>query len=72
MLGRFRTLLAKFIVQDFTRPRSLVIRAWLWLAGEANNLEKNRRCLKTVLHLDAENEEATLAPLLLDQRRPTS
>ncbi len=35
MLGRFRTLLAKFIVQHFTPPRALVIRAWLWLAALA-------------------------------------
>jgi hypothetical protein len=32
MSEKLRTLVAKLIVQHFTRPRSLVIRAWLWLA----------------------------------------
>lgn len=46
--------------------------AWLWLAAQADELEDKRRCLNSVLELDPENEYATLALLVLDQRRPTS
>jgi hypothetical protein len=43
------------------------------LAGSTtDNLEEKRRCLKAVLALDPENEPASLALLLFDQRRPTS
>jgi len=58
--------------QQFHRPRSLVIRAWLWQAAEADDLEEKRRCLNEVLQLDPENEPASLALLVLDQERPTS
>jgi hypothetical protein len=33
MPDKFRTLLAKFIVRYLTRPRPLVVQAWLWLAN---------------------------------------
>ena len=41
--------------------RPLVIRAWLWLAAQANALGEKRRCLEAVLELDPENEMARLA-----------
>jgi len=63
---------ARFVVHQLHRPRPLVIRAWLWLAAKADELEEKRRCLNAVLQLDPENEPATLALLVLDQRRPTS
>ena len=71
MLDTSRTLLATIIVSRLTRPRPLIIRAWLWLAAEADNLEEKRRCLNAVLRLDPDNEPASLALLLLDQKRPT-
>jgi len=67
-----RTLGAKSTVCHLRRPRPLVIRAWLWLAAKADNLEEKRRCLHAVLQLHPENEPATLALLVLDQKRPTS
>ena len=36
MLDTFRTVLARLIVQHLTRPRELVIRAWLWLAADTD------------------------------------
>ncbi|MCJ7619195.1 MAG: hypothetical protein MUP64_03120 [Anaerolineae bacterium] len=70
MLDTFRTLLAKFLVKLFTRPRPLIVQAWFWLAAEAHNTEEKRRCLNAILELDPENEPATLALLVLDQKRP--
>lgn len=49
-----------------------MVRAWLWLAAEADHLEEKRRCPKATLELDPENETASLALLALDQSRPTS
>ena len=72
MLDKLRTLLAKFIVRHLSRPRSLVIGAWLSLASDAGDIEDKRRCLKAVLQLDPGNEPASLALLLLDQEGPTS
>jgi hypothetical protein len=72
MVNKLRTLLAKFIVHHFTRPRPLVIQAWLWPAAKAEDLEQKRHCLDAVLELDPENEPASLALLLLDQKRPQS
>lgn len=54
------------------RPRLLVAQAWLWLATEAPTLEEKRRCLEAVLQVEPENEAATLALLVVDQKRPTS
>ena len=39
MLDTFRTLLAKFIFKHLNRPRTLVTRAWFWLAAEAEDLD---------------------------------
>lgn len=66
------TIFAKYVTPNLRRPRPLVIRAWLWLAAEADRLTEKRLCLETILRLHPENEAATLALLLLDQRRPTS
>jgi hypothetical protein len=70
MLDSLGTLLARFIVRLFTRPRVLVTSAWRWLAAEADDTEEKRRCLKAVLDLDPGNEPASSAFLLLDERRP--
>ena len=40
MLDRLRTLLASLIVQRFTRPRPLVVQAWLWLAADTDDVEE--------------------------------
>ena len=72
MLDTLRTLLAKFIVQHLTRPGPLVLQAWLWLAADTQDIEKKRHCLNAVLELEPENEPASLALLLLDQKRPQS
>ncbi len=40
MIDKFRTLLAKLIVEHLARPRELVIRAWLWLAAETDDVEE--------------------------------
>ena len=72
MLHQLRTVIADSIVRHLPRPRVLVIQAWLWLAAEARDTEDKRRCLKTVLQIDPENEPASLALLVLDQGRPES
>jgi hypothetical protein len=72
VVDRLRTLLARLIAHHLHRPLPLVIRAWLWLAAETDDIEEKRRCLNAVLQLDPENEPATLALLVLDQRRPTN
>lgn len=71
MLDNFRTILAKLIVQDFSRPCDSVVAAYLWLAAEAEELEEKRRCLRQVLELDPTNEAPILTPLLLEQSSPT-
>ena len=53
-------------------PRALAIDARFWLAASTHDLEEERRCLNAVLHLDPDNEPASLALFLLDQKRPTS
>jgi hypothetical protein len=67
-----RTHVARFTVRHLTRPRPLVIQAWLWLAAEADDLDTKRLCLNAVLDLDPENEPASLALLLFDHSRPES
>jgi len=59
MLDEFRTAVARFLVRYLTRPSPLVIRAWLWLGAEADEVEDKRRCLNAVLQLDPENEPAS-------------
>jgi len=72
MIDRLRTLLATFVVNHLTRPPMLVVRSWLWLAAKSRHTQDNRRCLHAVLRLHPENEPASLALLLVDQRRRTS
>jgi len=72
MIDTLRTHLATFIVGHFTRPRSLVVRCWLWLAAQSPDMEEKRRCPNAVLRLDPDNHPASLAPLLFHQQRPTS
>lgn len=56
MLDTIRTYLAKLVVKHLNRPRELVIRAWLWLAADSDDVEGKWRCLNAVLQLDPENE----------------
>jgi len=72
MIDRLRTHLASFIVKHLTRPRMVVVRSWLWLAAKSCDTQAKRRCLHAVLHLDPQNEPASLALLLFDQHRLTS
>ena len=68
MLDRLRTLLAKLIVKHLTRPRELVIRAWLWLASDTDDVEEKWLCLQAVLELNPEHQSARGASALLFQR----
>ena len=68
MLDRLRTLLARLIVQHLTRPRELVIRAWLWLAADTHDVEEKWCCLQAVLELNPEHQAARAASALLFQR----
>ena len=72
MVRELRTALARLIVRHLTRPRPLVVRAWLRLAADTQEVEHKRRCLKAVLEIHPDDEPASLAFLVLDQRRPTS
>jgi len=72
VLDSLRTLVGKLIVRLFTCPCGLVLAAWFCLAAEADDTEEKRRCLNAILELDPENEPATLALLVLDQKRPDS
>lgn len=71
MLDNIRTIAARVIVHRVRRPHLLVIRARFGLAAQADDLQEKRRCLNAILALDPENEAASLALLLFDQRRPT-
>jgi len=72
MVDKLRTLLARFIVDHLTRPRPLVVQAWLWLDADSQGVENKRRSLNAILELDPENEPTSLALLVPDQERPTS
>ena len=68
MLDQFRTLLAKLIVEYLTRPRPLVVQAWLWLAAETDDAEEKWAFLQAVLQLNPEHQAARGASALLFQR----
>jgi len=70
LADNLRTAIAGVIASRVDRPRLLVVQAWLWLAANHRDLEGKRRCLDAVLQLEPENETASLALLVLDQRRP--
>jgi hypothetical protein len=55
MVDRLRTLAARAIAEYLRHPRSLVIRAWFWLAAQTDDLQEKRRCLNAMLQLDPEN-----------------
>jgi len=59
VLDNLRSALARLIVRHLRRPRPLAAHAWLWLAGQAEDIEDKRRCLEAVLQLDPENETAS-------------
>jgi len=72
MIDELLTALARVMARHVRSPRLLVIQAWIWLAANARTAEEKRRCLNSVLQLDPDNEPATLALLVLDQKKPTS
>jgi hypothetical protein len=61
-VDKFRALLARLIVQHLPRPRPLLIRAWLCLAADTDDVEEEWRGLWQVLELDPDNTTAVLAP----------
>ncbi len=69
VIDKLRTVLAKFIFRDLTRPRQLVIRAWLWLAAETDALDEQRRCLEAVLELNSDSQAARAGLARLHQRQ---
>jgi hypothetical protein len=71
-VDKLRTLLARFIVADFTRATIFVVRSWFWLAAETQGIQEKRRCVNAVLRLDPENEPASLLLLHFDRRQPES
>ena len=68
MIDKLRTLPARFIVQHLTRPRQLVVHAWLWLAADTDDVEEKWRCLQAALELNPEHQSARAASALLFQR----
>ena len=68
MIDTLRTLLAKLVVRHLTRPRVLVVHAWLWLASDTYDVEEKWRCLQAVLELNPEHQAARAASALLFQR----
>jgi hypothetical protein len=72
MLDHFRVAVAPFTTRHLQRWHAFAIRAWFWLAVQTDHLEEKRRYLNAILELDPENEPATLALPLFNQRRPTS
>ena len=65
----FRTLSARLIVRHPRHPRPLVIRAWLWVAADTDDVEERWRCLQAVLELNPEHQAARAASALLFQRK---
>ena len=68
MIDRFRTRLARLIIRHLAGPRELVIRAWLWLAADTDDVEVKWLCLHAVLELNPEHQAALAASALLFQR----
>ena len=68
MIDKFRTLLAKLIVEHLNRPLLLVIHAWLWLASDTDDVEEKWCFLQAVLQLNPEHQAARAASALLFQR----
>ena len=61
MIDKFRTLLAKLMVEYLARPRPLVIHAWLWLAAETDDVEEEWLFPQAVLQLNPEHQAARAA-----------
>ena len=68
MIDKFRTLLAKLMVEYLARPRPLVIHAWLCLAAETDDVEEKWVFQQAVLQLNPEHQAARAASALLFQR----
>jgi hypothetical protein len=62
--------MARFIVRHLHRPLPLplVIQSWLWLAANTNHIRQKRR-VDTEPRLDAGNEAATRAAMMLETLR---
>jgi hypothetical protein len=51
MINRLRTLSARLVTRHHIGPRALQIRAWAWLAAEADDLAEKVHCLDEILGL---------------------
>ena len=60
------------MIRHLHHRHRLVVEAWLWLAAQADDIEEKHRCLNAVLRPDPDSEHASLALLILHQRRPSS
>ncbi len=61
MLNRFYTFSARLITRRRLGPRTLQIRAWTWLAREADNLTEQKECLEAIVALDPDLDWAQAA-----------
>lgn len=52
MINHIRTLSARFFTHYNIGPRELRIRAWAWLAAEADDPAEKARCRQAILTLD--------------------
>jgi len=52
MFSQLRTPTARLITRYRIRPRDLQIRAWAWLAAEAENLTEEKCCLEAIVARD--------------------
>lgn len=69
MINYLRTLLARFIVRYLSRPLSLLIAAWGWLAAATDDLGRKQIYLEAILALESDNEQAQAALLWVQQQQ---
>ena len=64
-----RTLSARLITRCLPGARPLLIRAWVRLAADTDDLADKERCLEAILELEPDAEWAQVALLGVRQRR---
>ena len=69
MINHIRTLSTRFFTHHNIGPVILRIRAWAWLAAEADDLAEKERCLEAILAPEPHTEWAQMALLAVRQRR---
>jgi hypothetical protein len=52
VINRLRTVSAHLVTRYRLGPVALQIRAWAWLAAEADDLPEQMRCLEAIVALD--------------------